>query len=242
MIKATRRLTNISFEKEGAHVALVGKHQGGPANGIPTLITKATSDITDEAFNKALESTSEGTVSSTQEEVDKSVADKSTVTKEETNMTQEELQAHIEKAAEALVSTRIEEVEKAAKEREESIMSQLSVMKAAEDARTAQVFMARAEELTKALGEGTDKEALAKALRKAEGDAELEVLVKSLTSLAGAKEQEPLLEEVGKSATQEQELDLDTRVEQLVKSKMEANPDMNEIDATDEAFNEILEA
>lgn len=53
MTKATRRLTDIKFEHEGAHVALVGKHQGGPANGITTLITKATNTITQEQIDKA---------------------------------------------------------------------------------------------------------------------------------------------------------------------------------------------
>ncbi|ATW58227.1 hypothetical protein CNR37_00007 [Pseudomonas phage ventosus] len=53
MTKATRRLTDIKFEHEGAHVALVGKHQGGPANGITTLITKATNNITQEQIEKA---------------------------------------------------------------------------------------------------------------------------------------------------------------------------------------------
>lgn len=53
MTKATRRLTDIKFEHEGAHVALVGKHQGGPANGITTLITKATNNITQEQVAKA---------------------------------------------------------------------------------------------------------------------------------------------------------------------------------------------
>ncbi len=53
MTTATRRLTDIKFEHEGAHVALVGKHQGGPANGITTLITKATSTITQEQIEKA---------------------------------------------------------------------------------------------------------------------------------------------------------------------------------------------
>jgi len=53
MTKATRRLTDIKFEHEGAHVALVGKHQGGPANGITTLITKATNNITQEQIDKA---------------------------------------------------------------------------------------------------------------------------------------------------------------------------------------------
>lgn len=45
---AKRRLTDINFEHDGAHVALVFAAQGGPANGVTTLITKATGDITDE--------------------------------------------------------------------------------------------------------------------------------------------------------------------------------------------------
>lgn len=53
MTTAKRRLTDIKFEHDGAHVALVGKHQGGPANGITTLITKATNAITQEQIEKA---------------------------------------------------------------------------------------------------------------------------------------------------------------------------------------------
>lgn len=51
--QAKRRLTDISFEHEGAHVALVSKHQGGPANGVTTLITKATNSISKELVDKA---------------------------------------------------------------------------------------------------------------------------------------------------------------------------------------------
>lgn len=53
MSKATRRLSDFDFSKDGAHVALVGKHQGGPANGVTTLITKSTSSITQEQIAKA---------------------------------------------------------------------------------------------------------------------------------------------------------------------------------------------
>ena len=50
---AKRRLTDINFEHEGSHVALVGKHQGGPANGVTTLITKATNSIEPALIEKA---------------------------------------------------------------------------------------------------------------------------------------------------------------------------------------------
>lgn len=40
-----KRVTDFNFEKHGSHVALVGKHQGGPGNGVHTIITKATESI-----------------------------------------------------------------------------------------------------------------------------------------------------------------------------------------------------
>lgn len=51
--KAKRRLTDIKFEHEGGHVALVGKHQGGAANGYTTLVFKATADVPEEIVEKA---------------------------------------------------------------------------------------------------------------------------------------------------------------------------------------------
>lgn len=51
--QALKRLSNFNFEGSGSHVALVGKHQGGPANGVTTLLTKATDKITDEQVDKA---------------------------------------------------------------------------------------------------------------------------------------------------------------------------------------------
>ena len=40
-MKAIRRFVGISFNSNDAHVALVSKDQGGPANGVNTLVTKA---------------------------------------------------------------------------------------------------------------------------------------------------------------------------------------------------------
>lgn len=57
MTDLKRRLTDIKFEHEGAHVALVGKHQGGPANGITTLVTKATNAIDQATVDKATQVT-----------------------------------------------------------------------------------------------------------------------------------------------------------------------------------------
>lgn len=51
--KATRRLTDIDFSKEGSHLALVHKDQGGSANGYSTLIMKATDKYSPEFIQKA---------------------------------------------------------------------------------------------------------------------------------------------------------------------------------------------
>lgn len=53
LIKATRKLSKFNFEKDGCAVALVGPHQGGPANSVTTLITKSTKGITTEMVTKA---------------------------------------------------------------------------------------------------------------------------------------------------------------------------------------------
>lgn len=51
--KAKRRLSDISFENDGAHIALVHKEQGGSANGYSTLIMKATNKYSPEFIQKA---------------------------------------------------------------------------------------------------------------------------------------------------------------------------------------------
>jgi len=52
--KAKRRLTDIKFEKEGSHIALVHSSQGGAANGWhDAVVMKATDDVTDEFLEKA---------------------------------------------------------------------------------------------------------------------------------------------------------------------------------------------
>lgn len=54
--KAKRRLTDISFQHEGAHCALVGKKVGGPANGRTTILYKSVNHVTDLDIKQELES------------------------------------------------------------------------------------------------------------------------------------------------------------------------------------------
>lgn len=52
-VKTKRRLTDIRFDHEGAHVAVVHRDQGGPANGMTVLTIKAVNDIPEEVLEKA---------------------------------------------------------------------------------------------------------------------------------------------------------------------------------------------
>ena len=52
-VKAKRKLTDITFEHEGAHLALVHKAQGGSANGYKTLVMKSVDNRSPEFIEKA---------------------------------------------------------------------------------------------------------------------------------------------------------------------------------------------
>lgn len=59
--KKKRRLRDITFEKSGNHIALVGPCVGGPANQVETVLwkSKATDDISEEEVKQLLEKASE---------------------------------------------------------------------------------------------------------------------------------------------------------------------------------------
>lgn len=52
-VKAKRKLTDITFEHEGAHLALVHKAQGGSANGYKTLVMKSVDNRSPDFIEKA---------------------------------------------------------------------------------------------------------------------------------------------------------------------------------------------
>lgn len=52
-VKAKRKLTDITFEHEGAHLALVHKAQGGAANGYKTLVMKSVDNRSPDFIEKA---------------------------------------------------------------------------------------------------------------------------------------------------------------------------------------------
>lgn len=197
-LKATRRLSDISFEDEGSHVALVGDFQGGAANGFTTLVTKATKEVSDEELQNALDKT----------DINKSE------TKKETNMstmTAEQVQEAITKAlADNAKETEslIEKAKLEAKEEAEAKFSaqaaELEVLKALEDSRKDAKYAEIAKAHKTVLGDNVEEADLVKALKGAEGVESMAVLVKALEDYKNIIKNADKLVEIGKSSTPDQ--------------------------------------
>lgn len=167
MTDIKRRLTDIKFEHEGAHVALVGKHQGGPANGITTLVFKATDHIDPATIALAVagQSVEQPTTiieEPTVEQIEKSVHEALLATAVTDAVA-------VEKAASAIAVAEIQKALVAQEEVLKAVQAEVAVFKAAEVARVLEVRKsalaavlpeAQVESVLKAL-EGVAEEAFA---------------------------------------------------------------------------------
>jgi len=213
-LKATRKLSDISFEAEGSHMALVGDFQGGAANGFNVLVTKSTDEVSDEELQNALEQDKQ-TIKSNQE-----------VENPMSTMTEDQVQAAITKALEAKDASYAEAIqkalsakdaehkeaiEKAVKASEETVASkyagqeaELNVLKALEDGRKEAKFTEIAKSHVAVLGEAVTEADLMKALKEADGVETLATLTKALEAYAHIVKNADKLVEVGKSTLRDQ--------------------------------------
>lgn len=188
-----------------------------------------------------LESTSEETVSSSEDAEVVPDEDNQPVNKEVNTMSDKEMnyEEQLQKAAEKIAADQVAAVEKKYADQMDKYSKEVELLKAADELRTKQEYVAKAEAVAAHIGDSADVEGLAKALRKAEKDEEMSSLLKAVEELTKSAGKEELLEEVGKSATQEQELDKEARIEALAKSKREANPSLAEFEAYIAAADEL---
>lgn len=217
--KAKRRLSDISFEHEGAHVALTHELQGGPANEMTTLVTKATNDISEEEFEKAYKDKVEkedGEYSEDSKEYkEKSTTNKATQENEENTMTVEntqDLQIELEKAQAQVADLQKakEDLEKAREEKAnlEKAFSEVNdtvkVLKAAEEKRKEAEYLEKAKQHTAVVNDELPAEDFAKALRAVENVEGADVIVKALDAYKQLASSQGMFEEIGKSKTDDQ--------------------------------------
>ncbi len=156
MKKAERRLSAFNFEHEGSHVALVGKFQGGPANGRTTLLTKATEDITQEQVEESLSSldkslsSQEGVTNQTEghtlSDNDKNQEDSMS----EEMVAKSVMEAEVIKAVEAAVAKALEEKHQEVVAKQAELETALELVKSFEQKEKEAVAKARKEALKQA--------------------------------------------------------------------------------------------
>lgn len=220
------------------------------ANIDSVQINKSANKEQVETFNKFLEKFAsfedkylEKNLTSSVESEDEDVVTKAEddkPTNEEVEMTQDEIQEMINKAAGDLAKEQVQAVEKAYEAKVEATNKELQVLKAAHETRTAQEYLTKAAEYTQYLGEDADKEAIAKALRAVEGLEEAAPLLDVLKALKDVASKDDLLEEVGKSATEDQPSDTESKIVALQKSFMEADKTLSKPAAYVKAADQIL--
>jgi hypothetical protein len=198
-LKATRKLSDINFEDEGSHVALVGDFQGGAANGFSTLITKATNEVSDEDLQNALE---QNDINKSQtEEVDTNM---STMTEDQVKEAITKALADNAKETETLIAKAKQEAADEAEAKFSAQAAELQVLKALEDGRKEAKYADIAKSHKTYLGESVEEADLIKALKDSESVESLAVLVKALEDYKNIVKNADKLVELGKSNTKPQ--------------------------------------
>ena len=224
-IVATRKLSDISFESEGSHVALVGDFQGGAANNFTTLITKATNEVSDEDLQNALE---QDPINKSQtEEVDNNMS----------TMTQEQVQEAITKAladnakeTETLIAKAKQEAADEAATKFAKQEAELQVLKALEDGRKDAKYADIAKANKSVLGESVEEADLVKAFKEAEGIESMATLIKANADLLHIIKNADKLVEVGKSNTVAQPTDAEAKLDAAI-TKYRSEKNVSEAEA-----------
>lgn len=225
-LKATRKLSDINFEDEGSHVALVGDFQGGAANGFSTLITKATNEVSDEDLQNALENDIN---KSQTEEVENTM---STMTAEQVQEAITKALADSAKETEALIAKAKQEAADEAKAKFAAQEAELQVLKAMEDSRKEAKFADVAKSHKAVLGDAVEEAELVKALKDAESVESLATLVKALEDYKNIVKNADKLVEIGKSNTNPQPTDAQAKVDAAI-TKYRSEHNVSEAEATD---------
>src|SRR5690606_166876 len=191
-----------------------------------------------DAFNEYLTKTSssveDGDYSSGKSTEDNITKTENEVNTMSTELTQESIQEMVAKAAQDAVAAHKEAVEKAANEKVEFLKKHLDIFKAAAEEKEKQEYLAKAESFAKYMGEGADKEVIAKALAAVEKSEETSAIKDVLKSLIDTLEKEDSFVEKGVTTTQDQPTDDEAKVVALQKSFVEEG--MPEQDAYVKAF------
>lgn len=146
----------------------------------------------------------------------------------------------IQKAAKEIADSQIAALTKQYEDRATASENELKILKAAHEARMHQEYVTKAEELATYIGEDVDKEALAKSLRAVEALEEGAEVMAALKALKSTADKQELFVEVGKSATKDQTLDIESQVTVIAKSLRENDPTLTVRQAEMRAYEQLV--
>jgi len=235
--KPKRKLSDISFENEGAHIALVSKRiNNGPANLHDyAVVLKAKNNTTSNSISEETESDNSALaveVSDTSDnivhEVNKSeVSTSNSKNKKEKRMTQKEVKSEtVEVKVEMIEKSAFEEIQKAVDAQKEELQKARDIIAQFEKEKKEAIVKSKTEVVKSAIKLDINKEAIVKASLTLESEEDFGAFVSAISQmnqeverLTAMVQKSALFQEIGATTDPEAEVKKEDAVTRLVKAK-----------------------
>lgn len=227
MTKAKRKLKDIDFSVEGAHVALVCENQGGPAHGhAGALIYKSAVqvEVKEEVQKSEEEFTSkpeilEGDTSPTNEvKLVEGTPSKKNVNKGK-KMDQKDQKQEVQNTPEMVEKSVLTAIEKAMEEKQVALEKALAQVAQFEEAQKQAVIKSKTDVVNAVVKDEAQAAVVLKAALALEAQEDFDALIEVFKSLNAKLEQSDLFVETGASGAAAEDAGKESKLVQAIKSK-----------------------
>lgn len=213
--KTKRKLSEIDFSREDAHIALVSKEQGGPANGADyALILKAAN--TPEEVQETVEDTPEPEIV---QEIEKDAAGVSGAVKSPKGRVSKKKEIPMTQEVEMVEKSQLAAVEKALAEQQTLLQKALDTVAKYEAEKKEAIVKARFDQVKQAVANEEVATILFKAVGLVEDEAVFVEVVKALGDMKALVEKSAMFQEVGASAEESAPAVEESGVTKLLKAQ-----------------------
>lgn len=210
--KTKRKLSEIDFSREDAHIALVSKEQGGPANGADyALILKAANS--EEVLQV------EDTLVEIEQEVEKDATGVSGATKSPKGRVSKKKEIPMTQEVEMVEKSQLAAVEKALAEQQTLLQKALDTVAKYEAEKKEAIVKARFDQVKQAVANEEVATILFKAVGLVEDEAVFVEVVKALGDMKALVEKSAMFQEVGASAEESAPAVEESGVTKLLKAQ-----------------------
>lgn len=212
--KTKRKLSEIDFSREDAHIALVSKEQGGPANGADyALILKA---VNPEEVPQVEDTPVEVQI---EQEIEKDVTGVSGATKSPKGRVSKKKEIPMTQEVEMVEKSQLAAVEKALAEQQTLLQKALETVAKFEAEKKEAITKARFDSVKQAVASEEIATILFKAVGLVEDEAVFVEVVKALGDMKALVEKSAMFQEVGASAEESAPAIEESGVTKLLKAQ-----------------------